>query len=163
MVAIGLIEDFGCRCIGRCEPARGVGLADRKEPIAPAFLCIQHLFFGDVVVHAHHLAVGQCGTGSRNQQGQAQSAEGGGQTNVHDDSVSQGPWNCKGPNRGLGWPGLLLAGLRNCRQTGFVIQLAIGEAIGVLANAQDQKWGGLSALEPTFAPVFCILTLEGSH
>jgi len=53
--------------------------------------------------------------------------------------------------------------LRNCRQAGFVIQLAVGEAIGVLANAQDQKWGGLSALEPNFAPVFCILTLEGSH
>jgi hypothetical protein len=48
--------------------------------------------------------------------------------------VSQEPWNCKGPNRGLGWPGLLLAGLMNCRQTGFVIQLAIGEAIGVRAR-----------------------------
>jgi hypothetical protein len=59
--------------------------------------------------------------------------------------VSQGPWNCKGPNRGLGWPGLLLAGLRNCRQAGFVIQLAIGEAIGVLANAPDQKRAEISA------------------
>jgi hypothetical protein len=85
LVAIGLIEDFVCRCIGRCEAARGVGPADRKEPIAPALLCVQHLFFGDVAVHAHRLAVGQSGTGSRNQQGQNQSAEGGGQTNVDDD------------------------------------------------------------------------------
>jgi hypothetical protein len=89
LVAIGLIEDFVSRGVDRCETARSVGLADRKEAIAPAFLRVQHLFFGDVIVHAHHLAVGQCGTGSRNQQGQHQSAEGGGQTNVHDDSVSK--------------------------------------------------------------------------
>ena len=109
MVAIGLIEDFVSRGIGRCETARGVGLADRKEAIAPAFLGVEHLFFGDVVVHAHRLAVGQCGTGSRNQQGQHQSAVGGGQTNIHDDSVSQRPWNCKGSNGRFSWQGLPMA------------------------------------------------------
>jgi hypothetical protein len=69
LVAIGLIEDFVSRGIGRCETTRGVGLADRKEAIAPALLSVQHLFFCDVVVHAHQLAVGQSGTRSRNQQG----------------------------------------------------------------------------------------------
>jgi hypothetical protein len=36
---------------------------------------------------------------------------------------------------------LLLAGLRNCRQAGFVIQLAIGEAIGVLARGRQWSPG----------------------
>ena len=41
MVAIGLIEDLVCCCVGRSQTARGVGLTDRKEAIAPTYLCIQ--------------------------------------------------------------------------------------------------------------------------
>jgi hypothetical protein len=43
---------------------------------------------------------------------------------------------------------LLLAGLKHCRQTGLVIQLAVGEAIGVLAR-------GVSGHQADFHPQRC--------
>jgi len=130
LVAIGLIEDLVCCCVGRSQTARGVGLTDRKEAIAPTFLCIQHLLFGDVAVHAHRLAVGQCSTGSRSQQGQHQSAEGGGQTKVHDDSGSQRPWNYTGLNHRFAWPCLPYVVSKKSHQAALVLYLEVGLAIG---------------------------------
>lgn len=137
MVAIGLIEDLVSRCIGRSQTARGVGLADRKEAIAPTFLCVKHLFFGDVAVHAHRLAVGQCSTGSRSQQGQHQSAEGGGQTKVHDDSGSQKPWNYTGLNRRFAWPGLSDVVSKKSHQAALVLYLKVGLAIGTAIDGSQ--------------------------
>ena len=102
LIAISLIKNLGGRCLGRCETACGVGLADRQQAIAPAFLRVQHLLFGDVVVHAHWLAVGQGGTGSCNQEGQHQSAAGGGQAKVHGEALNQRPWDLRGLSRTLG-------------------------------------------------------------
>jgi hypothetical protein len=136
LIAIGLVEDHVGRCLGRCETACGVGLADRQQAIAPAFLRVQHLLFSDVVVHAHWLTVGQGGTGSCNQEGQHQSAAGGGQTKVPDNALNQGPWDFRGLSRTLGWRGLPAIASENRRQVALVIHRAFGEVIGTAVHVQ---------------------------
>lgn len=53
LIAIGLIEDPACRCLGRRKTPCGISLADRQQAVAPGLLGIQHLLFGNVAVHAH--------------------------------------------------------------------------------------------------------------
>jgi len=136
LIAIGLVEDLAGRCLGCCETACGVGLADRQQAIAPAFLRVQHLLFSDVVVHAHWLAVGQGGTGSCNQEGQHQSAAGGGQTKVHDNVLYQGPWHRRCLSRTFGWRVLPAIASEKRRQAALAIHRAFGEAIGAAVHVQ---------------------------
>jgi len=89
-----------------------------------------------VVVHANWLAVGQGGTGSYNQEGQHQSAAGGGQTKVHGEALNRRLWHLRGLSLTSGWRGLPVIASDNRRQAALGRHRAIGEAIGAAVHMQ---------------------------
>ncbi len=132
LIAISLIKNPAGRGLGRCETACGVSLADRQQAIAPAFLRVQHLLFSDVDVHTHWLTVCQSGTGPCNQEGQNQSAAGGGQTKIHGEALNQRPWQLRGLSRELGWCGLPVIASEDHRQAALGRYRAFGDAIAFI-------------------------------